>query len=316
VNSDGSGDSLLMGPADFDALYPLEGALHHDLSEFEFIPGTHLLLVNTRSIFEGPGLAKHDDLLRIDADSLARTMLLAPGTGGDFTASPDGRYLALTRPDTVEIRLADGSPSGSGVIPYSPVITYSEYAYYAQPVWSADSAGVAVAIPSPDPFAPAPTGSIWRLPTGGSAALAGTIAGQFFFFGTGTEPLLAPDLARAAFTRSTTTPNVLSLNIAAADGTGEVLVGTGGVAWAGWAPDAVHFAFSLGDPLSLQLGDVSGAISPLLTGIDVRWFSPTEFLYLSGSMGAWTLQRGRLGAPSTPLASPGGDFIDYAFAYR
>ena len=186
VNSDGSGDSLLMGPADFDALYPLDGALHHDLSEFEFIPGTHLLLVNTRSIFEGPGLAKHDDLLRIDTDSLARTMLLAPGTGGDFTASPDGRYLALTRPDTVEIRLADGSPSGSGVIPYSPVITYSEYAYYAQPVWSADSAGVAVAIPSPDPFAPAPTGSIWRLPTGGSAALAGTIAGQFFFFGTGT----------------------------------------------------------------------------------------------------------------------------------
>jgi hypothetical protein len=33
-------------------------------------------------------------------------------------------------------------------------------------------------------------------------------------------------------------------------------------------------------------------------------------------MGAWTLQRGGLGAPSTPLASPRGDFIDYAFAYR
>src|SRR3972149_1914157 len=133
VNSDGSGDALLMSPADFDALYPLAGALHHDLYKFEFIPGTHTLLINTRSIFEGPGLATHADLLRIDSDTLARTMLLAPATGGDFTISPDGRYLALVRPDTIEIRLADGSPSGSGVITYEPVTTYSDYAHYAQP---------------------------------------------------------------------------------------------------------------------------------------------------------------------------------------
>jgi hypothetical protein len=116
VNRDGSSDTLLMGPADFDALYPLDGALHHDLNEFEFLPGTHQLLINTRSFFEGPGLGKHDDLLRIDSDTSARTMLLAPGTGGDFTISPDGRYLALVRHDTIEIRLADGSPSASGVI--------------------------------------------------------------------------------------------------------------------------------------------------------------------------------------------------------
>jgi len=315
VNADGSGDSPLMSPADFDALYPLGGAVHHDLYQFDFLPGSHVLLLNTRSIFEGPGLATHDDLIRIDTDSLARTMLLAPGAGGDFTPSPDGRFLAIARPDTVEIRGADGSPSGSGVIGYAPVITYSEYAYYAQPVWSPDSTAIAVAIPSPDPFAPALTGSIWRMPVGGAASLVGTISGQFFFFGTGSEPLVAPDLARVAFTRATTAPNIVTLNIAAPDGTGEVLVATGDLTWAGWAPDASHFAFSLGSPMSLYLGDVSGASFPLITGTDLRWFAPSEFLFLSGSAGAWTLHRGGIGLPATPLVSPAGDFIAYDFAY-
>ena len=314
VSSDGSGDTLLMGPADFDALYPLDGALHHDLSEFEFIPGTHLLLVNTRSIFEGPGLAKHDDLLRIDSDTLARTMLLAPGTGGDFTVSPDGRYLALVRHDAIEIRLADGSPSGSGIITYEPVITYSEYAYYAQPVWTPESSMIGVAIPSADPLAPATTGSTWQLPVGAPATLVGTISGAFFF-ASFNAPLLSPDLSQVAYTRPTSAPNVSNLYRASADGSGETLAATYSQ-WTGWSPDSTHFVFSSGDALNLQLGDLAGGLAPLVSGTDLRWFSPEAFVYLSGSMGAWTLQRGGLGAPSTPLASPGGDFIDYAFAYR
>jgi hypothetical protein len=243
-------------------------------------------------------------------------MLLAPGKGGDFVASPDGGYLALVRPDTIELTHADGTSSGSGVITYTPVITYSEYAYYAAPVWRADSSEVAAAIPSPDPFATPLTGSVWRLPVGGSASTAGTISGQFFFFGTGDEPLVSPDLARVAFTRSTATPNIYSLHIAAADGTAEVLVSTGDVVWGGWAPDAAHFTFSLGGPLSLQLGDVSGASSPLVNGTDLEWFSSTEFLFLSGAMGGWTIQRGGIGLPSSPLASPAGDFVQFDFVYR
>jgi len=314
VNSDGSEDSLLMGPADFDALYPLDGALHHDLSEFEFIPGTHLLLVNTRSIFEGPGLAKHDDLLRIDSDTLARTMLLAPGTGGDFTVSPDGRYLALVRPDAIEIRLADGSPSGSGVITYEPVITYSEYAYYAQPVWNPGSSMIGVAIPSSDPLAPATTGSTWQLPVGAPATLVSTISGQFFLM-SAYSPLVSPDLSQVAYSRPTSTPNVWNLYRASVDGSGETLLGTYNV-WMSWSPDSAHLVYSSGDPMSLLLGDRAGGSAPLVSGTELRWFSPEAFVYLSGSMGAWTLQRGGLGAPSTLLASPGGDFVDYDFAYR
>jgi hypothetical protein len=314
VNSDGSSDALLMGPADFDALYPLDGALHHDLSQFEFIPGTHSLLINTRSFFEGPGLAKHDDLLRIDSDTLGRTMLLAPGTGGDFTLSPNGQYLALTRPDIIEVRLADGSPSGSGVIPYEPVMTYSEYAYYAEPVWNPASTMIGVAIPSQDPLAPAPTGSIWQLPVGSPASLASTISGQFFLMAA-YHALVSPDLTHVVYARPTSTPNIWNLYRASLDGSGEALLGTYHV-WMGWSPDGAHLVYSSGDPMNLVVGDLAGGSAPLVSGTELEWFSPESFVFLSGSMGAWSLQRGTIGASPTLVASPAGDFIDYDFAYR
>jgi len=314
VNRDGTGDSLLMGPADFDALYPLGGAVHHDVYLFDFLPNNHVLLINTRSIFEGPGLAKHDDLIRIDTDSLARTMLLAPGRGGDFTASPDGRFLALVRPDTVELVNIDGSPSGSGVIPYAPVITYSEYAYYAQPVWNPASSMVGVAIPSPDPLASSTTGSIWRLPVGAPASLISTISGQFFRL-SGDVPLVSPALTHVVYARPTATPNIWNLYRASLDGNGETLVGTYN-SWMGWSPDGARFVYSSAGPMSLLVGDLAGGSAPLVTGTDLRWYNPEAFVFQSGSMGAWTLQQGAPGAPPTPLASPAGDFIDYAFAYR
>ncbi len=314
VNSDGSGDSLLMGPPDFDALYPLGDALHHDLSHFDFVPGTHVLLLNTRLTYEGPGLTKHDDLIQIDTDTLARTMLLAPGTGGDFTPSPNGQYLAVVRPTTIEIRLANGTPTVSGVITYPPVVTYSEYAYYARPVWKEDSSAMGVAIPSADPLAPATSATIWRLPVGGSPTLVSTIDGQFFF-PSFSVPLLSPDLSQVAFTRPTSTLNVSNLYRAFADGSGEALVGVYG-SWNGWSPDSSHFVFTVDDPMNLQVGDSAGGISPLVNGTDLDWLGPAQFVFLSGTSGAWTLNRGGLGLPTTPLASPAGDFVDYDFAYE
>jgi hypothetical protein len=316
INRDGSGDSIAMSPTDFDSLYPLDGALHNDLSQFGFLPGTHLLLLNTRPIFEGPGSAKRNDLIRIDADTLARTMLLAPGSGGDFAPSPDGHYLAITRPDTIEIRLADGSPSGSGVINYAPVITYSEYSYYALPVWRADSALVGSAIPSSDPLTPPTSGSQWTLVPGGTASLAGTIGAQFFLFGTGFSPLISPDLTHVAYTRATTTPNVWSLYVSNLDGSGETLAATGNLVWGGWSIDGQHFVYSMGDPKNLQVSDLTGAASPLVNGTSLRWFNPTEFVFLSGDSGSWGLQRGGTGSPGVLLASPSGVSVAYDLAYE
>jgi hypothetical protein len=68
--------------------------------------------------------------------------------------------------------------------------------------------------------------------------------------------------------------------------------------------------------MNLQLGDLTGGVTPLVSGTDLRWFSGEEFVFLSGSMGHWTLNRGGIGTAPAPLASPGGDFVNYDFAYR
>jgi hypothetical protein len=314
VNHDATGEAVLLTPAQLDALYPLGGALHNDLSQFEFVPGTHDLLFNTRGIFEGPGLAKHDNVLVIDTDTGALDELLAPGSGGDFTASPDGAQIAVVRPDEVDLINIDGGNHRVGLVSYTPVITYSEYQYYVVPIWRPDSLEVGLVVPSSDPLTPPLSGTVWRIPAGGGTATSlPTINGQFFLFGVGNRALLAPDLAHVAYTRATVTPNVWDLYTANPDGTGEALVATGDIVWAGWSVDGLHYAYSNGGPMNLQVGTVGGASFPLIVGTDLRWINATDYLFLSGSAGAWTLQRGTLGAGAVPLVSPAGQFVQFDF---
>jgi hypothetical protein len=122
-------------------------------------------------------------------------------------------------------------------------------------------------------------------------------------------------LTHVVYTRPTSTPNVWNLYRASVDGSGETLVGTYS-AWAGWSPDGAAFVYSSTDPISLLLVDLAGGSTSLVTGTDLRWYTPSAFVFLSGSMGAWTVQRGAIGSASTPLAAPAGDFIDYDVAYR
>lgn len=312
VNHDGSGEVVLLTPAQFDSLVALGTSLHNDISQFDFVPRTHALLFNTREVFEGPGLAKHDNLLRIDTSTGIVTEILPPGFGGDFAFSPDGSRMAIVRPEAVDLANADGSDHQVGLVTYAHVITYSEYLFYVTPLWRPDGTEVGVVIPSADPLAPPLTGTIWRIPAaGGTASALPAISGQFFMMGVGFEPLLAPDLSHVAFTRATATVNVWDLFIAAPDGTGETLVATGDVQWAGWAPDGVHFVYSNGGPMNLQLGTVGGASVPLVVGTDLAWLNSTDYLYLSGSFGAWTLNHGSLGAATVPLVSPISPMVQF-----
>jgi hypothetical protein len=312
VNHDATGEIVLLTPAQFDALYSLGGALHNDISQLDFVPGTHDLLFNTRGLFEGPGLAKHDNLLRIHTETGSLTEVFPPGSGGDFSIAPDGTRMAIVRPEAVDLANIDGSDHQVALITYPHVITYSEYLFYIQPVWRPDGSQVGVVIPSPDPLTPPLSGTVWALPyAGGSAASFAAILAQFFLFGVGSEPLLAPDLAHVAYTRPTATVNVWDLFIAGPDGTGESFVATGDVQWAGWAPDGVHFVYSNGGPMNLQLGTVGGGSAPLVLGTDLVWLNSTDYLYLSGSSGAWTLNHGSLAAATVPLVSPAGAMVRF-----
>jgi hypothetical protein len=315
INSDGSGDLTLMTPADFDALYPLGPMLHNDLADLAFVPGTHTLLFNTRGVPEGPGLFKHNNVLALDSDTGVMTTVFAAETGGDFLISPDGTQLAIVQPDNISLANIDGTNLRPDVVTYSPVITYSEFMYYAQPVWAPDSSAVGVAIPSADPLNPPTTGTVWRIPADGSPAVnVGTISGSFYFPQVFGAPLLAPDLSRLAFLEETVTPNEFNLIFANADGSAQTTFASGNIAWEGWGPDSSHFVYAFSGPMNLQLGVDGGAPLAIGSCTDLRWQTPTRYFCLSGSMGSWTLMRGELGVGLTPLVNPGGDFISYDFS--
>ena len=315
VNIDGSGETTLLGPAQFDALYPLGAFLHHDLSSIAFVPGTHDLMFNTRAIAEGPGLLKHDDLLLLDADTGILTTLLSPGSGGDFLLAPDGSQVAIITPTGIGLVNSDGTNLRPNLVTYAPVITYSEFQYYAQPVWTPDSGALSVVIPSPEPFAPTTTGTIWRIPAdGGSPMNMGTIAGDFYFSQSPGSCLLSSDLTRVAFLRDTATTNIQDLYLADANGSGETLYATGDIQWVGWSPDNIHFIYSLSSPMSLHLGVDSGSPTPIGSCSQLKWIDSTRFLCLSGNYGAWTLMRGEIGGDLTSIVSPSGNFVSYNFA--
>ena len=139
-----------------------------------WIPGTHILAFNTRQVVEGPGLSIYNDLRFVDVDRAELTTFLAPGSGGEFIISPDGRQIAIsgatTTPNAISLINVDGSNLRSNLVVYDSVLTYSEYAYYARPVWSAGSDSLLVTIPPVDSLImPRHPTTIWYIPTDGSS---------------------------------------------------------------------------------------------------------------------------------------------------
>ncbi len=313
INSDGTGNALLLSAAQIDGLHPLGMFVHNDINNMAFIPGTHHVAFNTRGVLEGPGLPKYDDLFSVDAESAALTTIFPAGAGGDFAFSPNGASVAIVRPTTIGLAHADGSAMSADLVTYTAVMTYSEYMWYARPQWTADSSAIGVTIPSSDPLAPGISGTMWRVPAPSGPALStATISGDFFF-AQFDSPLLSPDLSRVAFLRDTGTPNVRNLIIANADGSGETIYATGQLGWLGWAPDGAHFIFSESAGNNIRLGSLGTPASALVTGTRLRWLDGTQFLYLSGSAGAWTLSRGSIGGGSIALAPLAGDFPSFDF---
>lgn len=315
VGRNGQDDRSLLSPAQFDGLYPLKSFIHNDLSSIAFVPGTHTLMLNTQGIAEGPGLSKYNDLLTLDADSGALQTLFAPGEGGDFTISPNGAMVAIVRPDSISLANSDGTGMRSAIIRYTPVTTYSEYQYYAQPVWSLDSATLGVAIPSSDPLAANPSGTVWTVPAqGGQPKQMSPLSGDFFFIQSGTSPSLSPSMTWVAYLKGDGSSSPPDLHLVHPDGSGDVVIPGVNARWKGWSPNSDRFAYAAGGPPSLFLGELGSPPEQIGPGTDWRWLGDDTFLYLGGTTGAWTLRSATVGGSSHVLASPAGDFVSYDFA--
>ena len=277
VNTVAGTEWVLFSQPDLDAIYPLEGAIHHVPYQFDFIPGSHTVLVNTRLIFMGPGLVQNNDLWSIDADTSARSLLLDPGQGGDFYISPSGDRLALVLPTSLGFARPDGSERSPDHLTFPFVMTYSEYAYYPIPVWSPDESAIAVLIPAEDPFVD-DSALVWRVPVEGLPTPLLDLTGFLFFRNQGKTPAIAPDLSKVVFLReiSTTTSDLV---VAPLDGSTESIYASGNLSWQGWNPNSTQFAYT-DSPRNIMLGSIGGSASGVGFGSRLRWVDADTFLYL------------------------------------
>ena len=307
IRFDGSSLQLLFDEAGFDALYPLEGFIHTTLSSMDFLPGSHTLLFNTRGVFEGPGLAKNDDLLSINAETGQFTPLLPLGEGGDFTASPSGDRIALGRPDSLSFVDANGANLRTEVLSFSPVITYSEYFFYPLPVWSDGS--VVLSVPQQDPFFAAEPSTVWSV--NGEAQVIAEPIGDLFA-PQRELPIVSPDGMHLAYFQEVDEPGEQHLVIERLDNGEQVIYDTGSLQWKGWGPDSYLFAYTKGSGLDLYLGDLLGEPEPLGSGTGLRWVNASEYLYLAGVPGSWTLTLSDIEGNRMPLAIISNGVYDFA----
>ncbi|MDF1501105.1 MAG: hypothetical protein P1P76_11615 [Anaerolineales bacterium] len=310
INTDGSGDRQLLSQETLDALYPLNGALHYLTSQLEFIPGTHTLLFNTRATFEGPGLAKNDDLHQLNVDTGERTQLLERGRGGDFTISPDRQRLAISQADSIGVVNIDGTNLRPDLVTFQPIVTYSEYQWYPVVVWADDASRFGVFLPSADPLAENPNGTVWIVPVSGTPQSFSPIQGQAFFPQSNRNSLLSPDLQTVAFLREDSQNQTQVLLLANVDGSNSRTYDQGDLQWIGWGPDAAHFAY-IRDQNSLTLGTPGGSPQPLTEGRSLRWLTGSLYTVQSGQHGDWTLIMGQINGPTKELVRLTSDWLTY-----
>jgi len=251
---------------------------------FRWVPDSHKLAFNTQQIFQGPGLSLLNDLHVVDADNLQINHLFLSGWGGEFIYSPDGSQIAISQPDQIVLTNANGSQYRSA-LRYDPVTTYSEYRFYARPVWSLDSSYLLVAIPPVDPLVQPPHSTeIWRIPTDDtSPALIGSVIAAPF---QEQAVVFSPDLERIAFLRETGQPqeNLRELHLATVDGLGGFVYSKASpMVFQSWSTDSTRFVFSTGLAPETWIGSIKEAplgLSPDFNGAQgLCWVNREQFLF-------------------------------------
>lgn len=119
INIDGTEEQTLIIPARLAAFGETYTNESLQLRALVFVPDTHQLLFNThihRGRFDPP--EKNDDLLLIDTDTGEVKQLLAPGQGGDFLVSPDGKRIAVQMPDHIDVIDLQGQTVRHNLVTY------------------------------------------------------------------------------------------------------------------------------------------------------------------------------------------------------
>jgi hypothetical protein len=306
VNYDGGGDRSLLTSAQVGGLESAESGQWIDLFQVKWIPGTHNLLVNTKVQYEGPGLGRSDDLFLVNAETGVMTTIFTAGNGGEIWPSPNGTKMVISRATYVSLANIDGTGIVPNIITFPSIITYSEYLYYPEPVWAADSSQFGVIIASEDPLAAVTSGAIWLVNAStGAASLVSTLNGNFFF----PKAVLSPTLDHVGYVIATADPAVKDSYVSVLDGSSALHLGTGNTGVESFSPDGQYFCYYVGSGTTDYIGSLGGGTFLVPGGaMRLKWYNNTHFIYASGTIvGGWTIKMGDTGGGSSTIATPSGD---------
>lgn len=322
VNADGSNLTTLLDVEQMNAFTTIDDRLGARPYQLKFIPGTYTLAFNTQTVLVYGGFDPQDDLYMLDLLTGKLTTFYQPGEGGEFAFSPDGSQMVIvgfgdSGGGTVSLVNTDGTNLREDVFTYPDVSTYSEYIYYARPLWWPDGLGLSVVIPSPEPFEPGATMSVWNIPADGSTPTeVGTYLSDITLFGS--ELLISPDFTKVAYLQRVGEPtdNKWALHIASLDGSSDEVIHSGHLRFDGWSPDSSWVVFQENDDLFISQPGKEG-IWPLADVPPTRymtWIDSSRFIYFSGFTPDFDIRLGSFSGPSVSIAKITVKYPIYAVA--
>lgn len=315
INSDGTGLRTLVTAENFATFPRPADAISSIPNQIDWIPNSHILVMNTRITFEGPGSPTGENLYFINADdgSITSRITLAVTWSYRFTISPDGTKIAISLPEGIEIYNLDGSKLDRKVLAYEFVNTASEYAWVASPVWSADSQTLAAAVPPKEPFTDnVEDSTVWRVSADGLSGEM-TFSRKMMYTPEGFA-FISPDLSKILYITQLDPPSSgqFALNLSHLDGTDalEYAVGRFFGGPVKWSPDSSKFYYYDSDKGSFigQPGLAPQSLPDFASVRTVEWIDGNRFIGASSSEGGWKLLLGTVdGATgviySTPITS-------------
>jgi len=215
------------------------------------------------------GLQPQDDLWRADIDSGAVARLLPSGEGGQFSVSPDRQQVLVITAGAYgaadgRISLLDARTGGlSDLFTFPAVSTASEYRFYPQVFWDADSTAVHVAIPDKDLVyddVNSPPVALWRLDIDGEPAQIGAVPASFFGL-----PQWSDDGAYLLYLQrlGAATSNQFALLVADGNGEDTTTMTTGEAGSFGtptWIPGSTQFVYAQSEPGAHRLASPGASL--------------------------------------------------------
>jgi hypothetical protein len=201
---------------------------------------------------------------------------------------------------------ADGSNRMDDLITFPFVITASEYMFYPVPVWNPDSNAFMVIIPPEDPFAdPGDPFELFMVGADGTTSSFGPFLGAASHFEVGEK--IAPDGSEIAYFEST--GSGFDLFIAEIGGT-DTPYDSNVTSFKGWLTDMNHFMYltTSGELWAGAVGETPVLIDGTGGSGDIIFLQDGQFVFSSGSSGAYSIRLGSLDSGNILIASPVADF--------